>query len=164
MSEFRVFVEGNKIGARFHVAHRISGAGYGLDRLHGHTYELKVSLIGKGETTFLYPFEGLMDIMFECVQPLNNKVLLADRGGNVVKVDDDEIMYVTVDGKRYMLPKDDVFLLPMEEVTAEALVVYLLHEISDKLRKFDISTEQIAEIEVTLWEGNERGVVTRGKF
>jgi len=161
MTGLEIFVDGRLMGARFHVAHRISGAGYGLDRIHGHTYELRVRLIGKGEAEFLYPFEGLMQIMLECVKPLNNKVLLAERGKNVVKVEDSEITYITADNKRYVLPREDVYFLPVNEVTAEVLALYLLREIVKKLREGKLDIENVAAVELTLWESFERGVVVR---
>jgi 6-pyruvoyltetrahydropterin/6-carboxytetrahydropterin synthase len=162
MSRLGIFVDGRTIKARFHVAHRISGAAYGLDRLHGHTYDMRVSLEGKGQADFLYPFEALMETMTECAQALDNKVLLADGGDNVAKFDNGVITYVGADEKRYMFPKDDVMFLPVKEVTAEALAKYLLKEICEKLRKSDVSTSEISGVELTLWEGYERGVVARG--
>lgn len=162
MSRLSVFVDGRTIKARFHVAHRISGAPYGLDRLHGHTYEIRVSLDGKGQAEFLYPFEELMGIMTECAQTLDNRVLLADGGGNVARFDDGVITYVGADERRYMFPKDDIVLLPVKEVTAEVLANYLLKEICEKLRKSKVSTSEISDVELTLWEGYERGVVARG--
>lgn len=161
MAELEIFVDGRLIGVRFHVAHRISGAGYGLDRLHGHTYELRVRLIGKGEAEFLYPFEELMEIMLECVKPLNNKVLLAEGGGNVVKAENGEITYMSADNKRYVLPREDVYILPVREVTAEALALYLLHEVVKRLRggRFDVGN--VAAVELTLWESFERGVIVK---
>ena len=162
MNRLAIFVDGRRIRARFHVAHRISGAGYGLDRLHGHTYDIRLSLAGKDQVAFLYPFEALMQMMVETVEPLDNKVLLADGGGNVAKFEDGTVTYVSADERRYMFPRDDIVLLPVREVTVEALADYLLNQILEKLRKSVISTKGISEVELTLWEGSERGVVVGG--
>jgi len=162
MGRLAIFVDGRRIGARFHVAHRISVAGHGLDRLHGHTYDIRLSLAGSDQVAFLYPFEALMQIMVEAVEPLDNKVLLADGGGNVAKFENGTVTYVSADERRYMFPRDDIVLLPVREVTAEALADYLLSQILLKLRKSAISTKDIAEVELTLWEGSERGVVVGG--
>jgi len=105
-----------------------------------------------------------MGIMTECTQAFDNKVLLADGGGNVAKFDDAVITYVGADEKRYMFPKDDIVFLPVKEVTAEALAHYLLKEICEKLRKSNVSTSEISGVELTLWEGYERGVVARGNL
>lgn len=164
MTSLDLFVDGNKLGARFHVAHRISGVGYCLDRLHGHTYEVELRIISKGGATFIYPFESMIDILYECVSPLTNKVLLAEGGNNVVKVEDKEITYISADGKRYMFPKEDVFLMPVEEVTAEALAIYLLNEVTDRMKKGEHRTDRIGEVEIRLWEGSARGVIARKKL
>lgn len=162
MSDLEIFVDGRRTGARFHVSHRISNAGYGLDHLHGHTYEMKVQLSGKREASFLYPFEELMRIITECAAALNNRVLLASGGGNVAKFEDGSVTYISADGRRYMFPKTDIVTLPVEEVTAEALARYLLGEIRDKIRKSKAKSDAIADVELTLWEGNERGIVAKG--
>lgn len=164
VSELSIFVDGRKIGARFHVAHRISNAGYGLDRLHGHTYEIRLSLSGSGNESFLYPFEEMMAMMLECAAGLNNKVLLPNGGGNVVKFDDGSVTFVSADGRRYMFPKGDVAVLPVDEVTAEALANHLIREICDKIRESGKKIDQISSAELTLWEGNERGIRVRSSL
>ena len=161
VSELSIFVDGRKIAARFHVAHRISNAGYGLDRLHGHTYEIRLNLSGSRDAAFLFPFEEMMAIMSELATSLNNKVLLPVQGGNVVKTDDGSITFVSADGRRYIFPKGDVVTLPLSEVTAEALANYILGEIRGKIKRSGVKTDSITGVELTLWEGNERGVEVR---
>lgn len=164
VSELSIFVDGREIGARFHVAHRISNGGYGLERLHGHTYEIKLNVSGNVEAGFLIPFEELMRIMLECTSQLNNKVLLPDGGGNVAKSENGSITFVSADGRRYMFPKADVAILPVGEVTAEALATYLLKEICERIRGSEKKSERISTVELTLWEGNERGVQARSSL
>ena len=157
--EIRLFVDGRAIGGRFHVAHRVSGAPYGLNRLHGHTYEVRVEVVGeyqRGEIVF--PFEKVMDILRDCIAGMNNKVLLAKDGGNVCKYEGDFIRYVSADGKQYSFPKEDVMLLPVNEVTAEAITEYLLNRIIEKVREEKESEGyKVRFVKIILWEGFERG-------
>lgn len=157
-----VFVDGRTFGGSFCVSHRISHASYGLDRLHGHTYELAVELKGRGssEASMVFPFEELMSIVKNICSELNNKTLLASEGDNVYKEDSVAIEYVTGDQKRYLLPLGDVKLLPLEEVTAEALVVWIGKKIEAKVKEYRDFSQNVKEIEVTLFEGRERGCST----
>ena len=164
MSGQGIFVDGRMIGARFHVAHRISNAGHGLERLHGHTYEIRLNVTGKAKSGFLLAFEDMMEIMSDCTSRLNNKVLLPDGGGNVVKAEDRSYTFVSADERRYMFPKEDVVVLPLAEITAEALANYLLKQVCAKIRDVKSKAGQISEVELTLWEGNERGVQARSSL
>jgi 6-pyruvoyl-tetrahydropterin synthase len=157
-----VFVDGRTFGGSFCVSHRISHAPYGLDHLHGHTYELAVELKGKAksEASMVFPFEELIAIIKSLCSELNNKTLLASEGDNVYKEDAIAIEYVTGDQKRYLLPIGDVKLLPLEEVTAEALVVWIGEEIEAKVKKYHDFSQNVREIEVTLFEGREQGCST----
>jgi len=158
--EIKLFVDGRAIGGRFHVAHKISGAPYGLNRLHGHTYEIKVELIGeheKGEIVF--PFEKVIEVIKDCIAGMNNRVLLAKEGGNVCKYEGDFIRYVSADGKQYLLPKEDVMLLPVNEATAEAITEYLLNRIAEKVKQEKESEGyKVKGVKIILWEGFERGL------
>jgi len=160
--ELSVFVDGRTFGGSFCISHRISHAPHGLDRLHGHTYELAVALKGKGksEASMVFPFEELMTIIKGVCSELNNKTLMASGGDNVYKEDSIAIEYVSGDQKRYLLPLGDVKLLPLEEVTAEALVVWIGKEIEAKIREYRDFSQNVKEIEVTLFEGRERGCST----
>lgn len=155
----KVFVDGCLANGRFSVTHRISFAPYGLNRFHGHTYEVLVSLLGsRSKHGFLFPFEELSKIIQKICSKLNNKTLLAAGGKNVVKDEGSRIFYVTSDNKQYVLPKDDIVLLDVDEVTAENLAEWIADQIIKELKTYTEFFQNIKGLELTLFEGRDRGI------
>jgi len=153
-----IFVDGRFFGGSFSASRRVSHAPFGGNRLHGHSYNLAVKLKQKPEATskLIFPFEELIATVRRICEELNNKVLLATGGGNVYKKDSTSIEYISADKKRYVLPTDDVTLIPVEEVTIEALASWLGERIVAELRMHrDI--ENLTGVEITLYEGQQRG-------
>jgi len=154
-----MFVDGRSFGGSFSASRRVSHAPDGGNRLHGHTYEIAVSLKGKAGAgqRFTFPFEQLIAIVKGLCAELNNKVILASGGANVYKEDSRSIEYMSADNKRYVLPLDDVKLLPVEEVTIEALSSWVGEQIAGRLGEYHDYYANIAEIKITLFEGRQRG-------
>jgi len=157
-----MLLDGRVFGISFSLSHRNSYAAEGLDRLHGHTYGLAVELKGEhgAEGRLIFPLEELLKIVKDLCGRLNNKVLLASGGDNVYKEDSIMMEYISSDEKRYILPMGDVELLPIEEVTAEALASWIGTEIAARVREHRDFHDNIEEIEITLFEGQERSCVT----
>ena len=157
--ESSIFVDGRFLGASFNASRRVSHAPHGGNRLHGHTYELAIKLKRKPtvQARLIFPFEELASIVRRICEELNNKVLLASGGENVYKEDSISIEYVSADDKRYTLPMDDVKLLPVEEVTVEALATWIGGHIAARLKEHNDFYRNIAVMEITLYEGRQRG-------
>jgi len=157
--ELAIFVDGRTINGRFSVSHRISDAPYGLDRFHGHTYEISVTLYGScSKYGFIFPFEELIKIIEQICEKLNNKILLATGGDNVIKDEGEKIYYVTADNKQYVFPKEDVFFMELEEVTAENLAEWIANQTIEKLKAHQDFYPNIHCVELTVYEGRNRGV------
>lgn len=157
-----IFVDGRFTNGRFGVSHRISNAPYGLDRFHGHTYEISVTLSGsRSKLGFVFPFEELSEVIRKICENLDNKTLLATGGKNVVKDEGSRICYLTADNKQYTFPKEDVLLIPMEEVTAEGLAEWIADRVIEELKTFHDFFPNVKELELTLYEGRNRGVKLR---
>jgi 6-pyruvoyltetrahydropterin/6-carboxytetrahydropterin synthase len=155
----KVFVDGRLANGRFSVSHRVSFAPYGLDRFHGHTYEVIVSVSGlRSKYGFIFPFEELSKIVQKICAKLNNKTILAAGGRNVVKDEGSRIYYITSDNKQYLLPKDDVVILNVEEVTAENLAEWIADQIIEELKTYTEFLQNIKGLELTLFEGRDRGI------
>jgi len=153
-----IFVDGRFFGGSFSASRRVSRAPHGGDRLHGHSYDLALKLRQKPETQnrLIFSFEELTAIVRTICDDLNNKVLLASGGENVYKEDSRSIEYVSADNKRYVLPMDDVKLLPVEEVTVEALASWIGQQVVTKLKEHG-DYENLVGVEITLYEGRQRG-------
>lgn len=152
-----------RVRGSFSATYRISHASQGENRLHGHTYELAAKLSPQAglQGNLIFRFEELAAIVKSLCEELNKGVLLASGGENVHKDDSIAIEYVSADDKRYVLPMDDVKLIPVEEITTEALASWIGSEIATRLGH--IGCKNIREVEIML---HERGhgcctVITR---
>lgn len=153
-----IFVDGRFFGGSFSASRRVSHAPHGGNRLHGHSYDLAVKLKRKPEAPnkLIFPFEELTANVRRVCEELNNKVLLASGGKNVYKEGSTSIEYVSADNKRYVLPADDVKLLPVDEVTVEALASWIGEQIVTKLKEHR-DFGNLTGMEITLYEGRQRG-------
>lgn len=156
-----IFVDGRFFGGSFSASRRVSHAPHGGNRLHGHDYDLALKLKRKPNAPgkLMFPFEDLTATVRGICEELNNKILFASGGENVYKDDSTSIEYVSADNKRYILPVDDVKLLPVEEVTIEALALWIGQQVVTKLGEHR-DFENLAGVEVTLYEGRQRGCST----
>lgn len=153
-----IFVDGRYFGGSFSASRRVSHAPHGGNRLHGHSYDLAVKLKRKPEATseLFFVFEEVTATVKGICKELDNKILLASGGENVCKEDHTSIEYISADKKRYVLPLDDVKLLPVEEVTVEALASWLGEQIVSRLRTHQ-GFVNLERVQITLYEGRQRG-------
>ena len=97
------------------------------ERLHGHNYQLGAVLeltdVGFAQ---MIPFAAIKDALAAICKQFRERVLLAEANPlmQIVK-DDAEELEARVCGKRYVFPREDVLLLPIDNVSAEALAAYL---------------------------------------
>ena len=113
----------------FSAAHFITFAGK-CERLHGHNYAVDVYLEGGlTEDGYVFDFVELKRLVktlcdsldHRFLLPLNNKHFHVIRGNGEVEI--------RVQGRRYVFPKQDVFALPVINITAECLAEYLAKEL-----------------------------------
>ncbi len=124
-------------------------------RLHGHTYAVSVRVIGEQSGDFIMDFEALKEYVSEICNPLDHRVLLASLDDDLhIQQIDEEHISVTVGKrrKRYVLPIEDVALLPTNSMSAEDLCSYILDQLSSK-----IGASNVKEIYVRLDEGLGQG-------
>jgi len=123
--------------------------------LHGHTYAMSVRVVGEQIDDFVMDFEDLKRYVVEICRPLDHKLLLATLDADIrithLKNEDIEVI-VGKRSKRYVFPKEDAVMLPINSVSAEDLCSYLLDELCNKL-----DTENITEISMRLDEGLGQG-------
>ncbi len=124
-------------------------------RLHGHTYAVSVRVIGTLSGDFILDFEDLKEYVANICGPLDHRILLASLDGDlkIREVDEDHISVVVgKQAKRYILPVEDVVLLPINSMSAEDLCFYLLDQLCGK-----IDDDRIKEVHVRLDEGLGQG-------
>ncbi|MBN1517972.1 6-carboxytetrahydropterin synthase [Candidatus Sumerlaeota bacterium] len=109
------------------------------ERLHGHNYHVRVELTGsEAPQGMLYDPRPLKRVLGEICAELDEKCLMP-RGNPALSVNEDgENNYrVTLFGKTYSLPKDDTALLPLPNITMEALAGHVAERLTDALKLRD---------------------------
>jgi 6-pyruvoyltetrahydropterin/6-carboxytetrahydropterin synthase len=133
MSNFRVSVY--KQYFEFSAGHFITYGGR-CETLHGHNYQVEVALFGEnGSDGFLYNFSDLKPLVRQECNALDHLMLLAAHNPHLTYIESEGEVEVRFGLRRYIFPRDEVILLPIENTTAELLACYLLGRIREGLSK-----------------------------
>jgi 6-pyruvoyltetrahydropterin/6-carboxytetrahydropterin synthase len=123
---------------KFSCAHMTVFADGTKERLHGHNYTVAVALeVERVDVAAMIPFAPIKAAIAELCAAWRERVLLADRnpwfeiirGGDR---DDDELEF-RLCGARYVMPRGDALLLPIDNVSVEALAAHAAALLRDRL-------------------------------
>lgn len=127
-------------------------------RLHGHTYAISVRIEGEQRGEFILDFEDVKKSVMKTCDRLDHMILIA-RNDPRLKITEKQ-GYFTVEiiksCKHYVLPQDDVMLLPTASVSAEDLCKYFLAEISSDMKNNGF-IKNITSLHVRVDEGIGQG-------
>lgn len=121
-------------GPHFSAAH--AGLHQGrFEPLHGHTYTTRLEMSGEldaeGAVTDFLP---VRQALAQAIAPLKRRTLMPAHAPAPVRHYRDEDMVVVDDGhRRFILPAQDVVLLPLVNTTTELLARYLLEQMRPHL-------------------------------
>lgn len=133
MGNFRVRVY--KQDFEFSAGHFITYGGR-CEKLHGHNYRVEVALSGEnGPDAFLYNFSDLKPLVRQECSALDHRMLLATENALLTFKEYPDEIEVRFETRRYLFPRSDVVLLPVENTTAELLAAYLLKRIKAGLKE-----------------------------
>lgn len=101
--------------------------------LHGHNYRVK--LRGDScqlEGDMVFDFLDIKPIVREVCDSLDHKLLIPQKNESLmIEVFEEKHLKLTPpDGQYFIIPREDVLLLPIKNTSAERLAVYITHEIS----------------------------------
>lgn len=95
------------------------------ERLHGHNYTISVAIdVERVDFASMIPFQIIKDAIRELCKEWKERVMIAATNPFVAIVRDDTELEVTVCGARYVFPRGDVLLLPIDNISAEALAAH----------------------------------------
>jgi 6-pyruvoyltetrahydropterin/6-carboxytetrahydropterin synthase len=110
----------------FSSAHFITFAGNICERLHGHNYGLAVEVAGPlDENSYVVDFIALREALRKIVLSLDHYVLLPMQHAQIRVTADDREVLATFENRRWVFPRGDCVLLPVENTTAEMLARYI---------------------------------------
>ena len=124
--------------------------------LHGHTYAISVRIEGEQAGEFIIDFERVKRIVNGICDRLDHRVLIAEKDPRLRIERNMEISIEIVESKkRYVLPAEDVVLLPTGSVSAEDLCKYFTSEMAKALKSD--GADNIKKLHVRVDEGIGQG-------
>lgn len=133
---FEITFEDPRIGfasAHFIIDHEKCG------RLHGHNYFIKVKMNGQLNADHMILDYGILrDELKKLTKPMDHKVLIPKKSKGLIIEEKDASIEINTCNKRYLLPKEDVILLPLQATTAEELAKFFHDKLKSKWPSFTI--------------------------
>lgn len=110
----------------FSAAHFITFNGNICERLHGHNWRTAVELTGPlDENRYVFDFIALRDAMQKIVNELDHRVLLPTQHAQIRVQSDEREVTATFENRRWVFPREDCMLLPVENTTAEEIAAWI---------------------------------------
>ena len=126
----------------FSAAHFITFNGNICERLHGHNWRVEAAIEGDlDENFYVFDFIALRDGLQALVHELDHRVLLPDRHRQIqvtVSADESEVTAV-FERRRWVFPREDCLILPVENTTAELISRWMAETLSYRLKLQTIS-------------------------
>lgn len=126
MNDARFRVRVTKDHLVFSAAHFITFNGNVCERLHGHNWRTAVELTGPlDENRYVFDFIALRDAMQKIVNELDHRVLLPTLHREIRVQSDEREVTATFEERRWVFPREDCVLLPVENTTAEEIAAWI---------------------------------------
>ena len=110
----------------FSAAHFITFNGNICERLHGHNWRTAVEVAGPlDENFYVFDFIALRDALQAIVNELDHRVLLPTKHHAIRVTATDREVEATFEQRRWVFPREDCVLLPVENTTAELIARWI---------------------------------------
>jgi 6-pyruvoyltetrahydropterin/6-carboxytetrahydropterin synthase len=141
---------------KFSCAHMTVFADGTKERLHGHNYTVAVTLeVERIELAAMIPFAPLKTALGDLCRAWKEHVLLAAHNPFFVVVRDAGELEFTLCGERYVMPRHDALLLPIDNISVEALAAHVAAVLRDEIRR--LAVPQAIALEVAIEESPGQG-------
>jgi 6-pyruvoyltetrahydropterin/6-carboxytetrahydropterin synthase len=118
-----------------------------VEPLHGHTFQVTLRVSGEPNASgMVTEFSEIKPVMRDAVAPLRRRTLVPGHAPELQIAPENGSLSITCGAKRYLLPAEDVTVLPLTNTTLEALAGYLLNQVLPQLHKTRLVA---AELEVS---------------
>src|SRR6266481_3756806 len=118
----------------FSAAHFITFNGNICERLHGHNWRVAVEASGGlDENFYVIDFLALRDASQKIVNELDHRMLLPTEHKAISVWTSEREVEVTFEDRRWVFPREDCVLLPIENTTAERLAWWIGTRLREEL-------------------------------
>src|SRR5260370_21449365 len=122
--EYRVRVTKDQLV--FSAAHFITFSGSVCERLHGHNWRVAVEAVGGlDENYYVIDFIALRDAVQKIVSQLDHRMLVPTEHKAINVWSSEREVELTFEDRRWVFPREDCILLPIENTTAELLALWI---------------------------------------
>ena len=119
---------------KFSCAHMTVFADGSKERLHGHNYTIAVALeVSSIALADMVPFSALKHALAELCAAWKEHVLLATKNPFYVMKSEAPELEFTLCGERYVMPRGDALLLPLDNISVETLAAHVAELLAPKL-------------------------------
>jgi 6-pyruvoyltetrahydropterin/6-carboxytetrahydropterin synthase len=126
------------------------------ERLHGHNYTVAVAIdVERVDLPAMIPFTTIKTALAELCAAYKERVLLAERNPHFKIVRDDGELEFTLCGERYVLPRQDALLLPVDNISVEALAAHVASIVRTKIAA--LAAPHVLALELTVEESPGQG-------
>ena len=147
-------IEVKKETLSFSAAHFITSGGK-CERLHGHNYEVSVQMEGNlTPDSYVFDFVVLKKLLSAICLPLDHRFLLPEKNLDIDFQKKEKEWEIRYGQRRYIMPEEDVLVLPLDNITAERLAEYICGKLIRSLK--DYETDNLSSVEVGVAEAADR--------
>ena len=120
----------------FSAAHFLTYDGNVCERLHGHNYHVVAEIAGElDENHYVVDFIAVRDSLQKIVDELDHRMLLPTKHTQIKVEADEKEVVARFEDRRWVFPRIDCILLPVENTTAELLARYIGGRLQDALEQ-----------------------------
>jgi 6-pyruvoyltetrahydropterin/6-carboxytetrahydropterin synthase len=144
---------------KFSCAHMTVFADGTKERLHGHNYTVAVALeVERVDLAAMIPFAPIKAALGELCRAWKEHVLIAEQNPFFQRVRDDRELEFVLCGERYVMPRRDALLLPIDNISVEALAGHIAALLRAKLAgPAGLAAPHARTLEVTVEESPGQG-------
>ena len=126
------------------------------ERLHGHNYTIALAVdVERIELASMIPFAPIKAALAELCSGWKEHVLLATKNPFFVLLRDEAEIEFTLCNERYVMPRQDALLLPIDNISVEALAAHVAELLRARIAILD--APQVRSLEVTIEESPGQG-------
>ncbi len=117
------------------------------ERVHGHNYRVTIEIESDklNSQQMIVDFLEVRDIVREICQKMDHHILIPTKAEDIEIKEMGDEMEVIANKRRYVFPKDDALLLPIEATTVEKISEYIYKHLKQsplKELKMKVSVEE----------------------
>ncbi|MGH3779349.1 MAG: 6-pyruvoyl trahydropterin synthase family protein [Pseudonocardiaceae bacterium] len=132
-----------------------------FEPLHGHTFQVTLRLSGiPADDGILIDFGEVKAALREAIAPLRRRTMMPGRAPEVLITSENNTVALVAGRKRYVLPAEDVVVLPLVDTTTEAIAGYLLDRALPYLHGYGLTTVELEVSEAPDTSATARFVFT----